>query len=430
MRFPAFGLFSRLLALFSVTLILIGLNLFAAFMVISEEEVIEQLKQRQETIIARFASLNETTLTQQQLAQHAEEIKGDILIESTAYRLTTDPQFPTIANLLKSATKVGRLYYAKKGIDYYLLYPFENGYVAVTSRPFSLMVYQKPYVYWPWLFIVIILLTSYLVLKRWLQPVLNSVHAVRHISQGDFTQHITSHPNNELADLTRGINRMAQEIKKIVDSKNELLLAVSHELRTPLARMQVSLAMLPASQYSDEIANDLQQMNILIEQLLEGERLEAGYKALHITKQYLPMLVDELMSEGELNSTVTLCDAVPDVVVNLDAGRFKFLLRNLLNNAIQHTPDSGSVSLHIETIKDRLLLTITDTGTGIPQHLIPRLFEPFYRLNGSEHRDVKGAGLGLYLCKRIAEAHGGDISATSTPGKGSCFSVSLPVVPD
>ena len=426
MTSPKLGLFSRFFALFGITTILLGFCMAAAYVVSSEQKAIDTVKERHDSLVTLLSDIENKGYAEEDIQRYAEEVKGHVLVKIDGVRYTSDDDFPEITTLLEDALQIEELYFAKYRSGYYLLYPLENGWVSVTSRPINLIIYPFWAVSWPWILALMIIMGSYLILRKWLKPVVDSVATVKKISTGDFSQRIAQHPNNELAELTRGIDKMAQDIKTMFDAKNELLLAISHELRTPLARMQISLAMMENNQYSEDIRQDLTQMDTLIEQLLEGERLQAGHKALHINKVYIPTLIEEVLSENNDFRSITLSDALPEVVMKIDVGRIKFLLRNLISNALKHNALDTQINLLVHEENGRLFITIQDNGTGIPEEAIPHLFEPFYCVENAQHRDTKGTGLGLYLCKNIALAHGGDIEVESISGKGSTFALYLP----
>lgn len=427
MTLPRLGLFSRFFALFGTTTILLGACLAAAYITMSEDKALQMVKERHDSLVAMLSTIQDKPLSDKDLQKYAEQVKGHILIEQDGLRQTDDDSFPEIAELLQDAQQVDALYLTKYQSRYYLLHNLSDGWVAVTSRPFNLIIYPGWAVYWPWLAALGVIFGSYLILRRWLTPVVDSVLTVTKISTGDFSQRIEHHPNNELAELTRGINNMASDIKTMFDAKNELLLAISHELRTPLARMQISLAMMDESLNTQDIRKDLIQMNTLIEQLLEGERLQIGHKALHITTTYLPALIEEVLAEDVTFNNINLVCEIPEIAINLDVGRIKFLVRNLLSNGLKHTQPGTQVNLDISVTKQRLVLAVTDNGEGIPEHALPHLFEPFYCVENATHRDTNGTGLGLYLCDTIAKAHDGKMEVTSEVNKGSCFTLHLPV---
>lgn len=424
------GLFSRFFALFGVTTILLGICIAAAVNVFSEDTARQMLEQKHDNLLKFLTRLHTRSNNLEQLHTYAGEMKGDLLVIKNQQRLTTTADFPTVEVLLDHAEPIGELHFAKYKSGYYLLYDTENGWIAVTSGVLDFAIYPWWLVLWPWLAMLVILSLSYLILRKLLAPIFAAVHTVKAISNGNFEQLISKHPGNELAELTRGINQMATELKSMFEAKNELLLAISHELRTPLARMQISLAMLQESEPTRDIKKDLQQMDLLLGQLLEGERLESGHKALHLKTCYLPTLITEVIEEEPLINRVSLGTEIPELAVKVDIGRIKFLLRNLLLNGVKHNTDTTSIDLMLYQQAQQLTLVIQDTGQGIPQQALPKLFDAFYCVDNSTHRDVKGTGLGLYLCKKIALAHSGSIQVTSELGQGSCFTVQLPVISD
>jgi two-component system sensor histidine kinase BaeS len=121
----------------------------------------------------------------------------------------------------------------------------------------------------------------------------------------------------------------------------------------------------------------------------------------------------------EIDPALPLCD--------IDAQRISQVLRNLLNNAVAHTPPGGSVVVGAKRIDGEVETSVTDTGEGIPPEDLPHVFDRFYRVDKSRSRNTGGHGLGLTIAKRLVEAHGGHITATSEPGKGSRFTFTVPV---
>lgn len=428
MKVPKLGLFSRFFLLFGITTILLGLCFTAAYYVMSEKEALQQLTTRKETILAFLREIESTPPEQYSLHKYAEEIRGGIVIEKQGRRYSIEDDFPEMSVLLANARQHGEFLYTKYHAKYYLLYEQQDGWIAITSTPFNLMVYSQWVVYWPWLLVFLILAVSYGILRHWLMPLSEIFTVTKSVSSGDFSQRIEFIPNNEFADLVIGVNKMIDDVNTMMEAKNGLLLAVSHELRTPLARMQISLAMAEKSSHTQDIAQDIQHMEQLIEQLLEGERLKSGHHALHITNHYLPMVIEEVLAEPDLSGKVSVKDTVPEIGISIDVGRFKFLLRNLLSNAVKHNPIETTVELSIVEKDNQLVIEVSDAGQGIPKESLGHLFEPFYCVKHIDNRDTKGTGLGLYLCESIAHAHGGTISVASELGKGSRFSVALPLI--
>jgi len=421
------GLFSRFFALFGITTILLGICIALGANMFSERSAKNMVEERHDNLVKLLTKIHTKGDSLKQLNKYAGDIKGDILRIQNDQRLVTNEKFPTIKTLLEDAEAIGQFNFAKYKGNYYLMLKTENGWLVATSNVLSFVIAPWWAVLWPWFAIVFLLALSYFVLRRLLSPIFVAVNSVKAISEGNFEHTITKHPKNELAELTRGVNKMAAELKSMFDAKNELLLAISHELRTPLARMQISLAMMEKTNESNEIKSDLKHMDLLIGQLLEGERLESGHKSLHLNTIYLPILTEEILTEESLNGVVTLVNPAPEIAVVVDVGRIKFLLRNLLLNSLKHNDENVCVSLAFEQHNNMLTIAVKDTGSGIPEHALPQLFDPFYCVDNTTNRGVKGTGLGLYLCKKIAQAHGGELVVESQLGEGSCFTFSLPI---
>lgn len=420
------GLFSRFFLLFGITTILLGISIAAAVYTYSEKSAKNFIEERNAKLVVLMSSMYKKGAVQSELERLAGEIKGDVLRQNDKGRLTTNPDFPEIEQLLEDSDPIGELYFSKYKSGYYLMYQAPDGWVVITSNVLNFAIYPWWAVLWPWLAMISILVISYFILRRLLSPVFASVKSVNAIGAGDLEYRITEHPKNELAELTNGINNMAVELKQMFDAKNELLLAISHELRTPLARMQISLAMMPESKHREEVKQDLQHMNELIGQLLEAERLESGHTSLHLETVYLPVLIDELLAENNQLADANLTLSIAEIPVQVDVGRIKFLLRNLLLNAIKHNDIAVPINFSVSQQQNQVCFVVEDKGKGIPEQALTHIFDAFYCVDNSDHRDVKGTGLGLYLCKKIAHAHGGELTVSSEVERGSCFSFVMP----
>jgi signal transduction histidine kinase len=420
------GLFSRFFLLFGLTTILLGISIAAAVYTFSEKSAKNFIEERNEKLVILLSSMYEKGVEQTEVERLASEIRGDILRQSGQSKFTSSPDFPEVNELLEHSDPIGELYFSKFDSAYYLMFKAPDGWLVITSNVLNFAIYPWWAVLWPWAAMLSILAISYFILRRLLSPVFASVESVNAIGSGDLEHRINKHPKNELAELTKGINKMAEDLKQMFDAKNELLLAISHELRTPLARMQISLAMLPESKHRQEVKQDLLHMDELIGQLLEAERLESGHSSLHLETVYLPVLIDELMSENNLLKGINLIHSVPEIAIDLDVGRVKFLLRNLILNSVKHNDSSVKVDFLITQTEDSVCFSVRDNGIGIPQHALAHLFDAFYCVANSANRNVKGTGLGLYLCKKIALAHCGELNVTSELEEGSCFTFTMP----
>ena len=255
---------------------------------------------------------------------------------------------------------------------------------------------------------------------RLLRPIRDIGAGVRRLGAGQFEPPIAvrhaRHPD-ELSELAQTVDQMAGDIRQMLDAKRALLLAISHELRSPLTRARLNAELLPedaATQPTrDALLRDLGQMRELIADLLESERLASPHAALQRTPTDLPALaralIDELAVANPLAASVRLqADAALAAPLSLDAGRLRLLLRNLLDNALRHTPAGAPLpELRLRRRAEGVLIELRDHGPGVPPEQLAQLAEPFYRPDGARQRGTGGVGLGLYLARMVAQAHGG-----------------------
>lgn len=428
MKLPPLGLYSRFFALFGTTTLLLAFCLAAGIATVTEDTAKEFVSDRHHRIQQLLSSVQEGPIDLSKLKEQVKGPKVDILVIRGDERWATSDSFPDIPLLLQSAEKIESLYLAKHESKYYLLAQDKDTWIVVTSLFTNLLIYPGWLAAWPWILASVILCVSYLILRRLLRPVADATQSAQMVSQGHFDYRISRHPNTELAELTSGLNKMAADLQQMFDAKNDLLLAISHELRTPLARMKVSLAMLEDNDIAADLSSDISHMDTLIEQLLEGERLQQGHKVLHLSSYFLPSLVEEVLSEQGIQDRAELLGTVPEEAISIDIGRIKFLLRNLVANAIAHSPETAVITLEVTLSGNEIWFDVADTGPGIPPQAIEHIFDPFYCVAHTTHRDTQGTGLGLYLCQRIAQAHNGELRVKSSQGQGSTFTLILPVM--
>ncbi|MFT5691085.1 MAG: signal transduction histidine kinase [Oceanicoccus sp.] len=277
-----------------------------------------------------------------------------------------------------------------------------------------------------------ILAIGYWVIQRMLKPVQDIKRGVKLMGRGDLNYRVPVRSENDLGELAGSINQMAGDIEGMLDAKRQLLLAVSHELRSPLTRAKIAVDMLSESNNKSSIADDLTEMQNLISEILETERMNGPHASLNRTRVNLAILIRSVAKEFATSKfrgselRFELDSPLPDLA--LDETRIRLLLRNLIGNAITHsrsTDLSPIISTHI--LDNTLQIAVQDFGDGIAKEHIAHLTEPFYRADLSRARTTGGFGLGLHLCKLIAEAHGGKLQISSVPGNGSTMVVELPL---
>jgi signal transduction histidine kinase len=263
---------------------------------------------------------------------------------------------------------------------------------------------------------------AYFAVRKLLSP-LNDISAgAKRFGQGDFKQPIPIRRKDELGDLATKINAMAIDIDSMLEAKRGLLLAISHELRSPLTRARVNVELLPENidntPSRDALLRDLAVMNQLISHLLETERLNDKHAVLHRQLTDVPALVQDVISQLPNEQAVKLSIDAHTKTALLDDSRIRLLLRNLIDNAIHHGVDGAQLPEVIVTSSDReLSITVRDYGNGVDESVLGNLAQPFYRTDSARQRSTGGVGLGLYLCRLVAQAHGGRLEfANAHPG--------------
>jgi signal transduction histidine kinase len=289
--------------------------------------------------------------------------------------------------------------------------------------------------------VLLLTLLAWLYVRRLLRPLDAIGEGARRFGAGDFSQPIPDRcckPHDELGELALTINTMGRDIHRMLEAKRALLLAISHELRSPLTRARLNTELLPetadVNPQRQALLRDLQEMAGLITDLLESERLAGNHTALQREPVALARLAQEVVAEV-LARQPGRADARPEITLHadpslpllpLDAARMRLLLRNLLDNALRHSAGAPQPpELHLRAVGQGLQIEVRDHGPGVPDDQLPHLAEPFFRPDTARTRAQGGVGLGLYLCKLVAQAHGGTL-AVRNAAPGLAVTVTLP----
>jgi signal transduction histidine kinase len=257
---------------------------------------------------------------------------------------------------------------------------------------------------------VLLLLTAvaYAVVRRLLSPLDDIRLGAQRYGSGNFSQPIPLRRRDELGDLAQRINTMAQDIHQMLEAKRGLLLAISHELRSPLTRARLNTELLPETAevqpLREPLLRDLLLMRDLVSDLLESERLASPHAALHLEPTDLAALVREVVTDPAVR--LQLQAGLP--AWPLDRARLRLLLRNLVHNAQQH--GLAPIEVHVNRVHGGVQLRVRDHGPGVADAQWAALAEPFYRADAARQRGTGGVGLGLYLCRLVAQAHGGTLT--------------------
>lgn len=312
-------------------------------------------------------------------------------------------------------------------------------YSILTRGPWRFVIEMKSSsegaLVWPAtiLFCVVLILlftAAYYAVQRFLNPVQLLMEGVQQVASGEFEHAVPITSDDELGELTRSFNAMSQQVAAIIASKRRLLFDVSHELRTPLTRMNVALAMLPETKATISIERNIRELNIMITELLENERLAVLGGALVVDNVDIVELAHEVIETFGHDARRIEFDPLTDsLVIRADLQRMKVAIRNVVSNALKYSTDT-TVRVSVFPDEGGARIVVADQGIGIPPEDQAKVFEPFYRTDESRTRTTGGYGLGLPLTKSIVEAHGGTIRLDSTPGAGTTIMMLIPNAPD
>ncbi len=271
--------------------------------------------------------------------------------------------------------------------------------------------------------------------------------AAQDIAQGQLSTRAPVAGEDELAKLAITFNNMAEQLEKaeeqqkqVEELRRELIAWVGHDLQTPLASISAIIEALgdgvvedaeTERRFLNAMKKEISALSRLIDDLFQMAQIDAGGLKLNIEPVSLSDLISDTLESfsqiAERQGVALSGDVERGLgVVPLDAPRINRVLNNLIDNAIRHTPDGGSVRLQVYQRAPDIFIEIEDTGSGIPEADLPNIFDRFYQSEKSRNRRSGGSGLGLAISRGIIEAHRGEISVTSHPGR-TRFVVKLPL---
>jgi two-component system OmpR family sensor kinase/two-component system sensor histidine kinase BaeS len=278
-----------------------------------------------------------------------------------------------------------------------------------------------------------------LVLSRGIsRPLVQLTAATRALAGGDLSVRVPGRAPGEVGELAAAFNAMAAEMSRSDQLRRNLTADVAHELRTPLSVIRGKLegvldGVYPAT--AEHLVPILEETRLLTH-LVEDLQLLTLADTGQLPLEKRPTNVGALLRDAQVNfgpqaedRGVLLEVQVPADLpaVDADPRRLAQVLANLLTNALRHTPEGGQVTLSAQAGEGAVVVTVADTGTGIPAEELPYIFERFWRGDRSRSRAGGGSGLGLAIARQLVELHGGTIQVESRPGQGSRFWFRLPV---
>jgi signal transduction histidine kinase len=267
----------------------------------------------------------------------------------------------------------------------------------------------------------------------------------RAFGKGDYAVRANSRRKDEIGELARAFDEMANRIAQLRRSEKELIANVSHELRTPLARIRLALELVrvgdsaKAQGYLEDIEEDLGELERLLDDVMTTARFDLSSDS--AAQAVPPLRLERVEARSLVEATAArfsklhpdrrlerhFADELPEL--QADPPILRRVVDNLLDNAVKYSDAVQPIELIARTdhAPERLIVEVIDKGIGISEADLPRIFAPFFRSDPSRTRATGGVGLGLALARRVVEAHGGSIEVESAPGVGSRFRVTLPV---
>lgn len=270
----------------------------------------------------------------------------------------------------------------------------------------------------------------YLAIRALMSPLRELTSGVDAIGHGKLEHRIKPSSSKELGLLAIAIIDMTSRIQKMISAKEHLLIDVSHELRSPLTRMKLATELLTDGARKASLIRDISEMEMMVTELLENARITHSPHSINLQKcDFVAIIHQHLDLYLEESARLTFSTSSIEIYGYFDKAQILTMLRNLVENALKYSRNSvrKDVEITIEEFENELRLSVRDYGVGIPTGEVPFIFEPFYRVDKSRSKNTGGYGLGLSICKRIVDAHGGNIEVISDGDQsGTNVIVTLP----
>ncbi len=286
---------------------------------------------------------------------------------------------------------------------------------------------------------VFVLLFALVQTKAIILPVKQLANAARRIAGGDLTQRIAVNSDDELGEMAESFNLMAMQLENQQMLRKRATADIAHELRTPLTVLQIDLESMqdgitpPTPENIARLKTEVLHLNKLVENLRLLSLAESGELQMDMDAIQLNEILINSVDRFRLKAVqkgIQLSVNVPEERISIRGSEqhISQIFLNLLSNALIYTDEGGKVDIKLAREGEQALVSIGDTGSGIPAEEIPYIFERLYRAAPAQNRDKDGSGLGLSITRSLVELHGGRIWVVSEPGQGSTFTVTLPVI--
>ena len=257
------------------------------------------------------------------------------------------------------------------------------------------------------------------------RPLRNLTKTVERFGNGELNARTSSTRNDEIGELARAFDRMAERTESLMTAQRRLLQDVSHELRSPLARLSLAIRLARTQEDGrnslDRVTKDVDRLTTLVNELLalteaEGDTVVRNRKSIHL-HELLELISQENALEADAKQCRFQIELRNRVTVEADPELLRRSIENILRNALRHSPIHRTIEMMLDRKENDVILTVRDFGPGVDDDSLTQIFEPFYRVETDRNRSSGGVGLGLAIARRAISLHGGHISAANAhPG--------------
>jgi len=289
---------------------------------------------------------------------------------------------------------------------------------------------------------VLAVIASFIFSRYLITPIKKVIDTTKKISKGDYKTRVEVSSEDEVGELCKAVNKMAEGLEETERLRHELVSNVAHELATPLTNISGYLEAMSDGTIKDEqltkstlklLQDETNRLTLMVNDVRALSSVENPNMQLTQKHYNLNDLINEIVSKmrpkydkKQINVSVEIPDGIAEILVDKD--KFSQIIINLLSNSVAYTPKDGFIRVSASEDGEYISVTVEDTGIGIPKKDLNRIFERFYRTDKSRSRKTGGTGVGLAIVKGLMEAHGGDVFAESEEGKGSKFICKFPKI--
>ena len=295
---------------------------------------------------------------------------------------------------------------------------------------------------WLAVVLVIVILIMLVMSQLFTEPLKRMIKVIQKMAEGHLEQRleINNPTHNEIVDLALSCNHMADQLEKVESSRQQFVSNVSHELKTPLSSIKVlseSILLqedVPKEMYVEflhDINSEVDRMSAIINDLLTLVKLDQKEIPLNFAKTDINQMMEDIIKRlsplANVKKIAIQYTKEKDVLAEIDEMKMILAISNLVDNAIKYTPKKGSVTVTLDADHQNAFITVTDTGIGIPEEEVGRIFERFYRVDKTRDRETGGTGLGLSITYATIMMHNGSIKVNSKEEEGTSIQVRIPL---